>query len=64
MSNFVVGEKLAIDFYNFKRDSDGYANLLLITDRITSYFWDYYLLDQRIETIIEALNGYINYLFR
>ena len=64
MSNFAAGEKLALDFHDFERDSEGYASLLLITDRATSYFWDYYLSDRRTETIIEALNGHINHLFR
>ena len=63
LSNFIVGKKLAFDFYNFKYDSKGYTSLLLITDYTTSYFQDYYLLDQYIETIIKALNGYINHLF-
>ena len=43
LDNFKPGEKIALDFFNFKEDLEYYSSLILLTDYVSGYIWDYYL---------------------
>jgi hypothetical protein len=49
------GERLAIDFHDFEASSLQYSSVMLVTDRYSSYIWDYNLTDRTGETIVAAL---------
>jgi hypothetical protein len=44
-------QRLALDFHSFEEDGDGYKSMLLFTDRATGLIWDFYLRDQKGETV-------------
>jgi Reverse transcriptase (RNA-dependent DNA polymerase) len=49
------GYRLAIDFHDFNRGYGGFNSLMLVTDRWSGLYWDYYLSDRKAKTIISAL---------
>jgi hypothetical protein len=49
------GEYLVIDIHDFTPDENGYRHLILVTDRTSGYYWDYYLKDKGYKTIIACL---------
>ena len=51
------GERLALDFHDFKEGLGGYTSLMLITDRWSGLTWDFYLQDRKAKSIIAAINA-------
>lgn len=58
------GERLAIDFHDLPRDSEGRNSVMLITDRWSGFIWDYYLVERRAGAIILALKHLFGLLDR
>ena len=60
ITQYKPGERVALDFHDFEMDYMGYSTLLLISDRVTGYMWDYYLQPRRAaEDILTALKDLI-----
>jgi hypothetical protein len=51
------GERLAIDFHDCEPRLDDYTSTILITDRWSSFIWDFYLQDRTAQSIITALDS-------
>jgi hypothetical protein len=51
--------RLAVDFHDLPRYSEGRNSVILITDRWSGFIWEYYLVERRAGAIILALK----YLF-
>ncbi|KAL2137577.1 hypothetical protein VTI28DRAFT_8991 [Corynascus sepedonium] len=64
IQDFHPGEKLALDFHDFKPDKEGYNSLLLIVDRVSGYMWDFYLQDRKTDTVITAISDLLGILER
>jgi hypothetical protein len=62
--DFGPGEKIALDFHDFEPDDKGYNRLMLLTDRISRYSWDYYMQDKKAGSIIAALQSFLGMLER
>lgn len=58
------GQRLAIDFHDLPKDPDGRNSVMLITDRWSSFIWDYYLVERRAGAIIIALKHLLGLLDR
>lgn len=58
------GERLAIDFHDLPRDSDGRSSVMLVTDRWSGFIWDYYLVERRTGTVIAVLKHLFGLLDR
>ena len=59
-----LGERLALDTYDFKLGRGKFSTLLVITDRTTGYAWDYYLQNHLAESILSALRYLFAFLKR
>jgi hypothetical protein len=64
LDEYKPGEKIALDFHNFEDDPDGYKHLMLLTDRLSGYMWDFYLQDKTEKSIILALASFLGMLDR
>lgn len=65
ITQYARGERVALDFHDFEIDYEGYATVLLLTDRVSGYMWDYYLQTRRAtEDVITALKDFILMLER
>ena len=53
-----------MDFLDFKEDLECYSSLMLLTDRVSGYIWDYYLQDRTTESIIAALTSFLGMMER
>ena len=58
------GYRLAVDFHDFNRGYGGFNSLMLVTDRWSGHYWDYYLSDRKAETIIPAFKHIFDMLKR
>ena len=57
-----LGKRIAIDFYDFEADEDGYKSLMLLTDRWSGYMWDFYLQDRTASSINTVLSMFLGLL--
>jgi hypothetical protein len=64
LDDFKPGEKIALDFHDFEEDPEHYSSLMLLTDRVSGYMWDYYLQDRTTESIIAALASFLGMMER
>jgi hypothetical protein len=55
------GYRLAVDFHDFNRGYGGFNSLMLVTDRWSGYYWDYYLLRPESENYYSSLQTPIRY---
>jgi hypothetical protein len=53
-------ERLAIDFHDFEPGYGGFSTLMLISDRWSTYIWDFYLQGHSMNGILEALESFFN----
>ena len=47
ISRYKPGERITLDFHDFETDEEGYKCLMLISDRLSGYLWDYYIQGNR-----------------
>jgi hypothetical protein len=57
-----LGERLALDFFDFEQDSEGIKVLLLVTDRWSGFVFDLYLKDKSALSIKAGLGYLLNLL--
>lgn len=58
------GERIALDFHDYKEGHEGYILQMLLTCRATTMTWDYYLHDRTTSTITAALNHFLKMMER
>ncbi len=58
------GERLAVDFHDFKLGFGGFKSLVTITDRWSGFIWDFYLSSRTAETIMKVLTYFFDFLKR
>jgi len=55
-------EHLAIDFHDFKLNSEDFTFLMTITDHWSDFIWDFYFSNQTAQIIIQFLTFFFNFL--
>jgi hypothetical protein len=53
-----VGERIAVDFHDYIPEINGYISQMLLTNRNTSYVWNYYLVNRIFQTLIKTFRSF------
>jgi hypothetical protein len=58
------GDRIAIDFHDFGPGRKGLRYVMLLTDRYSGYWWEYYLIDRYTKTIQAAMTEFLAHMDR
>lgn len=56
------GERLAIGFHDWDPDDKKHSSLMLVTDRYSSFSWDFYTTGRKHATLVAVLEGLTRFL--
>jgi hypothetical protein len=59
-SNENSGKRIAVNFHNYAPGINEYTSLVILTNRATSYVWDYYFVTRKSANLIRMFDAFFN----